>query len=252
MGDITTTSSQSNEFEDKIARLPRSETYLDFCKEMYGYRLPLFNMMDREQFDFLFSEMKCSAADVILDLGCGSGSVLRYVTEKFGCKGVGVDLLSRELLPPDGETVRYISGDIDRFNELEIKPSITLCIDSLYFSKDLGKLLNQIYSLQNNRAFLFYSQYIFEETTSGRTILQADHTMLAEQLKRQNISYRAVDFSENERAFYPAALSALEEHKDKFRLEGNSDLYEKLLTDNLLGKELYDTGRASRYLYILS
>lgn len=252
MGDKTTTSYQTNEFEEKIARLSRSEAYLDFCQEVYGYRLPLFNMMDREQFDFLFSEMKCSAANVILDLGCGSGSVLQYVTDKFGCKGVGIDLLSRELLPPDGEIVRYISGDFDRFCKLVVKPSITLCIDSLYFSKDLGKLLSQIHSLQNNRAFLFYSQYIFEENPSGRTILQVDHTVLAEQLKRQNISYRAVDFSENERVFYPVALSTLEKQRDKFRLEGNSDLYEKLLTDNLLGKELYDTGCASRYLYIFS
>ena len=252
MGDRTTTSSQSNEFEDMIARLSRSETYLDFCQDMYGYCLPLFNMMDREQFDFLFSEMKCSAADVILDLGCGSGSVLRYVTEKFGCKGVGVDLLSRELLPPDSETVRYISGDIDRFNELEVKPSITLCIDSLYFSKDLGKPLNQINSLQNNRAFLFYSQYIFEENPADRTILQAEHTVIAKILRRQNIPYRAVDFSGNERTFYPAALSALMKRRNKFQREGNSGLYDKILADNLLGKQLYDTGRASRFLYILA
>jgi len=252
MGDITTTSSQSNEFVDKIARLSRSETYLDFCQEAYGYRLPLFNMMDQEQFDFLFSEMKCSDADVILDLGCGSGSVLRYVTEKFGCKGVGIDLLSRELLPPDSETIHYISGDIDCFSELFVKPSITLCIDSLYFSNDLGKLLSQIHSLQYNRAFLFYSQYIFEENPADRTILQADHTVLAGILRQQNIPYRAVDFSGNERALYPAALSALEKRKDEFRLEGNADLYEKILRDNLLGKQLYDTGRASRYLYILA
>ena len=241
-----------NEFEEKIGRLCKSEAYLDFCQEVYGYRQPLFNMMDRELFEYLFRELKCSKEDTILDLGCGTGSLLCYTAEKFGCKGVGIDLLSRELMPPDSEAVRFFSGDIDRFTEFEEKPSVTLCIDSLYFSKDLIALISRIHRLKNNRAFLFYSQYIFEENPADRTILQADHTVPAKILRQQNIPYRAVDFSGNERTFYPAALSALKKRRDKFQREGNSDLYEKILADNLLGKQLYDTGRASRFLYILS
>jgi len=241
-----------NEFEEKIGRLCKSEVYLDFCLEVYGYRLPLFNMMDREQFEYLFRAANLIENDTILDLGCGTGSMLTYIVEKFGCKGVGIDLLRREFLPPDSEAVRFISGDIDRFTEIAEEPTVTLCIDSLYFSKDLSALIGRIQRLENNRAFLFYSQYIFEENPADRTILQADHTVPAKILSQQNIPYRAVDFSGNERTFYPAALSALMKRRNKFQREGNSDLYDKILADNLLGKQLYDTGRASRFLYILA
>lgn len=252
MEDKGTDISVPNEFEEKIGRLCKSEAYLDFCLEVYGYRLPLFNMMDREQFEYLFRAANLSANDTILDLGCGTGSLLKYATERFGCKGIGIDLLSKGLLPPDSDSVRFLSGDIDHFSEFNARPTVTFCIDSLYFSKDLCALISRIQRLRNNRAFLFYSQYIFEKNQADRTILQADHTVIAGILRQQNIPYRVVDFSENERAFYPAALSVLNKHRDQFRLEGNSDLYEKLYSDNLLGKQLYDTGRASRYLYILS
>ena len=240
-----------NEFEEKIGRLCKSQAYLDFCLEVYGYRLPLFNMMDQEQFEYLFSEAKLTKRDTILDLGCGTGSLLKYAAEKFLCKGVGIDLLSKALLPSDSDSVRFLSGDIDHFTEFDVKPTVTFRIDSLYFSKGLSALLLQIHSLQNNSAFLFYSQYIFDEKTADRTVLKADHTLVAEALKRQDIPYRAVDFSENEQALYKSSLKALKKIKKDFLLEGNSDLYERLLADNLLGEQLYITGRASRYLYIL-
>ena len=33
----------------------------------------------------------------VLDLGCGTGQILRRVREEFGCRGVGVDLFAGHL-----------------------------------------------------------------------------------------------------------------------------------------------------------
>ena len=41
------------EFQTKIGLLSRSQAYLEFCQKVYGYRLMLLNMMDREQIDTL-------------------------------------------------------------------------------------------------------------------------------------------------------------------------------------------------------
>ena len=41
------------EFQTRIGCLSRSRAYLDFCEAVYGYRLTLLNMMDREQIDTL-------------------------------------------------------------------------------------------------------------------------------------------------------------------------------------------------------
>jgi hypothetical protein len=38
-----------DEFDNRIGRLTKSKAYLDYCEEVYGYRIYLFNMMDQEQ-----------------------------------------------------------------------------------------------------------------------------------------------------------------------------------------------------------
>lgn len=70
------------EFDNKIKRLTKSKTYLDYCEEVYGYRMYLFNMMDEEQLDFVFDSIPLSADDTVLDLGCGTGSILNALVKK--------------------------------------------------------------------------------------------------------------------------------------------------------------------------
>ena len=59
-----------NEFNDLIDNATSSEAYLDYCTELYGYRMYLFNMMDKFQLDYLFNNISISKNDSILDLGC--------------------------------------------------------------------------------------------------------------------------------------------------------------------------------------
>ena len=62
--------SSKEEFDNKIGRLTKSKAYLEFCEQVYGYRLYLFNMMDKEQLDFVFNSIPMTSQDSILDLGC--------------------------------------------------------------------------------------------------------------------------------------------------------------------------------------
>jgi cyclopropane fatty-acyl-phospholipid synthase-like methyltransferase len=63
----------TDEFSEKIDRLTKSSTYLDYCEEVYGYRVYLFNMMDKQQIDFILNAIPVTEKDTLLDLGCGSG-----------------------------------------------------------------------------------------------------------------------------------------------------------------------------------
>jgi hypothetical protein len=75
-------------------------------------------------------------------------------------------------------------------------------------------------------------------------------TGVAEILHQNSISYEAIDYSENERLLYERSLIALEKRRQDFCSEGNAELYESKLEEILLGKQLYDNGLASRFLYI--
>lgn len=240
-----------NEFSEKIERLTRSSAYLDFCEEVYGYRVYLFNMMDKQQIDFILNSIPVTAEDIILDLGCGPGSILNLLVKKYGCRGIGVDQLDGDILYRTGKAFKYIIGDIDRICDYSLKPTITLSIDSIYFSKDLDKMVRQLNSLENNKMYLFYSQYIFDEAVEDKSILNSHKTKIADALNKNNIFFKTIDFSENECLLYENSIRALQKYKKKFEDEGNLDLYEQILKEDTTGIKLYDKNLAARYLYII-
>lgn len=243
--------SVKREFENKISRLTKSGAYLDFCEEVYGYRMYLFNMMDKEQLDFVFNSIPLSSNDTVLDLGCGSGSILSTLVEKSGCFGVGIDQLNRDFVEAKDISMKYLRGDIDRISDYSLNPTVTLSIDSLYFIRDPEALLCYLYGIKNNRMYLFYSQYLFEDSPLGKDALRGGSTKIADILNRNSIPYKTIDFSENERILYERSLNALKKREEEFKREGNADLFEEKLKEQLMGKQLYDSGNASRYLYII-
>lgn len=240
-----------SEFNNKIRRLASSTAYLDYCEKVYGYRLYLFNMMDKEQIDFVLNSIPISSSDTILDLGCGYASILNALFEKYKCKPIGIDLLDEDIIVKRNTSVTYIKDDIDKISDYEINPTITLSIDSLYFSGDLEKLINQLYSIGNNKMYLFYSQYIFDEDFEDKSILKSNNTKLARILNGNHIPYKIIEYSENERKLYENSLIALENCKQDFINEGNKDLLLQKLKEDTFGLNLYNKGLASRYLYII-
>lgn len=73
----------------------------------------LFNMMDKEQLDFVFYVIPLSINDNILDMGCGSGSILNALIKKSGCSGIGIDQLSSTTVTFESKNIKYLNGDID-------------------------------------------------------------------------------------------------------------------------------------------
>lgn len=238
------------DFNRLINRATDSRAYLNFCEEIYGYRMYLFNMMDKTQLDYLFNAVSIVKSDIILDLGCGTGNILNHLVKQYGCRGIGIDQLDQKIIQKSSPLISYIDGNIDEIPENVIKSDITLAVDSLYFSNDLAGLIDLLRSIKNNRLYLYYSQYIFDETVKERAILHYDLTRLAQVLQVKAIPYQTVDYSANERALYEKSLQVLPKYQKAFIDEGNQDLFEMKLKEYASGKELYDKGLASRYLYI--
>jgi len=237
------------EFNDMINRASESKAYLDFCTEVYGYRMPLFNMMDKEQLDFVFNSIPLSSSDTVLDLGCGTGSIVNHLVNRYGCQGIGIDQIDPQGAARDG-SISYIEGDIDDFLAYKVTPNVCLSVDSLYFSADLLALINSMKSIPGIRMYLFYSQYIFDPENKDETLLQADHTRLASVLRQAGLTYKTINFSTNERLLYENWLKALPQYHDRFASEGNIGLYEYKFKECSMGKSLYDQRLASRYLYM--
>lgn len=237
------------EFNYFIERASASQAYLDFCYELYGYRMPLFNMMDQEQIDFVFNSIPLSGSDIILDLGCGAGSILNHLVNKYGCQGIGIDQIDLPSAAWEGN-INYIQGDIDSFMDYQIVSTVCLAVDSLYFSADLPVLISNLRSIPQNRMYLFYSQYIFDPAIKDKRLLDGGHTRLATAMLDAGLSYKTIDFSNNERMLYENGLKILPKYRGLFQAEGNMSLFEKKLQEYSMGKDLYDRGLASRFLYV--
>lgn len=239
------------EFNELINSASGSEAYLDYCEEIYGYRMPLFNAMDKEQLDYLFNTVAISKRDRVLDLGCGAGCILDYLVRKYSCYGIGIDQLDEATVKRSSPVISYIEGDLDALEDYNLKPTLTLAVDSLYFSSNLAGLLKVLKSVAGNRLYLYYSQYIFDEAKMDKAILDHNNTRLALSLQESNLPYRVRDYSANEHALYAKALEILPKYKEAMIGEGNGHLYEKYQRESYSGKQMYDRGLASRYLYIV-
>ncbi len=241
------------DFNRLINNAVNSTAFLDYCEEIYGYRLYLFNMMDKQQLDYLFNTVTVSHRDTVLDLGCGSGCILDGLVKKYDCQGIGIDQLNESTVKKCSPGISYIDGDLDSLLDYHVTPTLTLAVDSLYFSNDLDRLIRLLKGIENenNCLYLYYSQYIFDETKKEEMLLESDHTRLADSLLKNEMPYRVVDYSANEHALYENALKVLPKYKAALAGEGNSELYESKLREYRSGKEMYDKGLASRYLYIV-
>ena len=206
-------------------------------------------MMDKRQIDFVLNAIPISSKDTLLDLGCGAGSILNLLVAKYACHGIGIDQLDQTIL--NCSCITYIHGDLDKISNYNIKPTITLAIDSLYFSKDLNGLVGQLKKTKNNKMYFFYSQYLADQASGDNRILQGNNTKLAAVLRDNGISFKTIDYSENERLLYKNSLEALQKYREAFEAEGNADLYKQKYGEDLLGMELYNKGLASRFLYII-
>jgi len=240
-----------DDYNRLMDRATDSAAYLDYCEEIYGYRMYLFNMMDKQQLDYLFSSVAVLKSDTVLDLGCGTGSILDHLAGKYGCHGIGIDQIEHSIVKKCSEAISYINGDIDMLASYDLKPDITLSIDSLYFSSDLDGLIRHLKSIKNNRLYLYNSQYIFDEARKEEISLHCDNTRIARVLQQNGMQYKTLDYSVNEHSLYEKALKVLPKYKRDFERGGNIDLYEAKLREGQSGMELYEKGLARRYLYIV-
>ena len=235
------------EFDGLIGRCTQSSAYLDFCEELYGYRLYLFNMMDKRQLDDLFAALSLSPDDTVLDVGCGTGCLLNSIAEKFGCKGIGIDCLSVSIVNSLSPLIDYRQADMDEIDAFHAQT--VLFVDSLYFSRDCGSLLSRLKGGAVKKAYLYYSAYLFEDT-EDKALLRKDQTPLAQVLNRLGYAYKATDYSECEFKLYTRGFKLLEKYKSAFTRQGLEAIYARRLGEYQFGAELYEKGLTSRFLYI--
>ena len=55
------------------------------------------NMLEREQLQLLYTEIAGLRYSSVLDIGCGTGDLLRVITAERECTGLGIDFADRAI-----------------------------------------------------------------------------------------------------------------------------------------------------------
>lgn len=238
-----------NEFANKFKSANDSEAYREYSKQIRGYGMSLFNMLDKTQLDYLFNNIIISEKDTVLDVGCGNGEIIRYILEKYKCKGIGIDILPKELIK-NINNFEYIEGNIENIKNYKIKPTISLLIDSTYFVKNIQDVLYHLKYGLESKLYIFHSQCAFNKE-DDRDELKVDNTTIAKILQELKINYNSIDFTKNEIELYKTANDSLKCYREKFYTENNMGLFNKIEIENKMGIELVKTKGIGRYLYTI-
>lgn len=244
-------------FDEWLTKSAASPAYAELCRRVYGTSFIQFNMVDAEQIESLLGFLALSPGERVVDLGCGIGTQAEHIADRTGARVTGLDFAPRAIetararCTTKGDRLNFVLGDLNAIALPQRSFDAVVSFDALYFVDDLGKTVADIVRLltPGGRLGLFYSQVKTPE--SPPDILEATGTKLAKALYALDLSFRTIDFSANEKRIWTEERKAIAELKGAFETEGALDLWESRDKEALEQLELFDSGRAARYLYLV-
>lgn len=245
-------------FGKMLVQKENSKVYGKFCKMLYGKNISQFNMMNMEQLYKLLELLEINENIKVLDLGCATGTIAEFISDKTKAKITGVDFAETAIKWAQDRTqskqdrLKFITMDMDELDFPQNSFDTIIAIDTLYFVEDLNKTIQKMKEIlkKNGKLGIFFSQMI--KPDGDKEILLPDKTQLAQALKKNNLKFRTWDFTESEKEFWKKSQNIARTLKNEFEKEGNSYIYESRINEAKSILKFVDSDRISRYLYIVN
>ena len=235
-----------------------SQAYALFCRRLYGANFYQAGFSDLEQVDFLIQAGRLNAHSRILDLGCGLGNVIEFLSDRTGARAWGLDYapesvrlaLARTLAKR--ERLDFLEGNLDHLEGLPEKFNTLLSIDTLYMTNRLVDTLGKMGSLlePGGQMLVYYSYFTFHPA-EPRERLTSGGNPLGQALAEMGLAYQSWDFSEATFHLMRRKHHLALEMASDFEAEGNGVLLAFLLDESDPGESPFDpsSNPYSRYLY---
>jgi ubiquinone/menaquinone biosynthesis C-methylase UbiE len=245
----------AQEFGKWMITCEQSLAFRKLCKKLYGSDRCQFNMLSQSQLEKLLDVLNISKRQSILDVGCGTGALIEYISDHTQGNVTGIDF-SSEAIQFAQERMRgkhdRLSFQVMDMDDLTL-PSKTfdtvLSIDTLYFVNDLHKTIHAIRDSlqQQGQMGIFYSAKI--ASGEPKELLRPENTALAKALENCGMTFKTWDFTAAEEEMWRRAVTIVNELKDQFVDEGNLAIYEGRISEATRELEFLNTGRKRRYLF---
>ncbi len=239
----------------------KSDAYSEYCKKVFGEDFTQQGFSDIAQIDFMLRLLSIQPADAVLDMGCGNGKMIEYVSDTTGATCRGFDFSSVAIREARRRTcgktarLRFDEGCIGVQQYPENSLDFVISVDTVFFGEDLSKTIADIFHWlkPGGKAVIFYSPFRFD-TTKSKDMLRPDGTDVAIALQAAHILYDTYDFTKEHFEHMQRKKQIITSMEQAFRKEGlsSSILYENAFRESTEGTMSYAefTAFSTRYLYV--
>jgi len=237
-----------------------SVAHSEFCTRVFGLDLCQHGFADVAQLDALIAAAQLGPDQHVLDLGCGTGLIAEYLSDRSGAHVTGLDYVpdairqACERTRAKADRLNFAVGDI---NALALPPAaydVIVSIDTIYFSDDYAATIAALAAAlrPGGRLAFLYSHgrepWVPVEEFDVTT-LPAPNTPLAKALSANGFGYTFVDFTADDLRLAIRRQEVLADLHDRFEAEGNLFIYENRLGDANGIRQACEAGLQRRYLY---
>ena len=116
----------------------QSKAVAEYSERVFGKNLCQTNFTDMEQLDGLIEVLELGPDDRAFDLGCGTGMISEYISDRTGANLTGLDYaahavrIGRERCRDKGDRLNFVEGDMNDLDLPEDSFDAIISIDTLY------------------------------------------------------------------------------------------------------------------------
>jgi ubiquinone/menaquinone biosynthesis C-methylase UbiE len=236
-------------YDEYYARAQESQAHSEFCRLAYGHDLCQHGMLDMRQLDRLLEVARLRPGSLVLELGCGAGFMAEYVSDRTGCRIVGIDISSaaieraRARTHGKRERLTFEAMDMEKLDYPEHHFDAVISIDTLYYVDGLENALKRVASVVKPGATMCLFYHV-DPDAAGADPARDSHLAVA--LGELDLAYRVIDLTAENREHWELRREVLLGLKDRFEEEGNTFLWETRMDEYSQG-----FGEYHRFLYVV-
>jgi cyclopropane fatty-acyl-phospholipid synthase-like methyltransferase len=242
------------------AAVEHSPAHHVFCERLFGKDLCQHGFADLEQLHLLLEATRLGPSQRALDLGCGSGMISEYLSDRSGAHITGLDYIpeairqAQQRTAAKSERLAFTVGDINQLELPEHAFDVVLSIDSIYFSQNYTFTIKQLKAAlkPGGQIAMLYSygrEPWVPEEEFPKEQLPADKTPLAEAFRANDLAFRTWDLTRQDYELARRRKEVLAELKPQFEAEGALFIYKNRMGDAEGICQAVEAGLHARYLY---
>ena len=132
----------------------------EYCRRLFGADMAQHGFAEVPHIDHLVQAAGIGPTQRVLDLGCGNGKMIEYISDQTGAKGVGIDFMPaavEQALERTSQKRNRLDFRVMDLTRLVFPPAsfdAVISVDTLYFTDDLPGTMAAIFQALRPRGVL--------------------------------------------------------------------------------------------------